>query len=368
MSCQPYQEGALPFPIIAQSKSCEDGMELVWNTNLALEQWKQGRGGCQSIPSTKAEIDVCCGPWKSPPGKVKEPMKVAIDAGYHHIDCACVYQDKNEVGKAIQEKVVKQEDFFIISKLGPTFESILVKEADQKTAKNLDYSLQRTFPPEDHKGNDLTSKLTFLGAWEAVEELVGEGLVRAFAVFDHFQIKRLLNKPRLKCKQVTDQIECPPCLTGKNGSRTAIPRASLSQLKAFWALPKDFGPSQRIFTSGGSQNSGDGYEAQKTHSPGGLELQSSGLSPTCIVENFEAFDFKWINDEEMVTIPSFNRNWRAWTRASSLFLMLPDGTFVHSSPQEIILKSERRYQRNLPRNSSLKQMARRGDSDQSEVH
>lgn len=46
-------------------------------------------------------------------------------------------KNKNEVGKAIQEKVMKQEDLFIISKLGPTFERILVKEAGQKTAKNL---------------------------------------------------------------------------------------------------------------------------------------------------------------------------------------------------------------------------------------
>ncbi|KAF7482949.1 Hypothetical predicted protein [Marmota monax] len=200
--------------------------------------------------STKAKMPILgLGTWKSPPNKVKEAVKVAIDAGYRHIDCAYVYQNENEVGEAIQEKiqekVVKREDLFIAGK---------------------------DLFPKDDKGNNLIGKETFLDAWEVMEELVDEGLVKA------------LDRPWAKPEDPS-LLEDP-------------------KIKEIAARHKE-SPAQVLI---------------RFHIQRNVILIPKSVTPERILENFQVFDFK-LSDEEMATLLSFNRNWRICVLADQANLL-----------------------------------------------
>ena len=59
--------------------------------------------------------------WKCSKGEVGQAVKLAVQYGYRHLDCAALYMNEAEIGEALQEVFkegkVKREDMFITSKL-----------------------------------------------------------------------------------------------------------------------------------------------------------------------------------------------------------------------------------------------------------
>ncbi|XP_060224477.1 aldo-keto reductase family 1 member C1-like [Meriones unguiculatus] len=172
-------------------------------------------------------------PEEVPKSLVKEATKIAIGAGFRHIDSAYFYQNEEEVGLAIRSKIadgtVKREDTFYTSKL-PSIchRPELVQPCLEESLKKLqlDYvdlylihfpvSLKpgNGLHPTDENGQLLLDTVDLRDTWEAMEKCKDAGLAKSIGVsnFNRRQLEMILNKPGLKYKPVCNQVECHPYL------------------------------------------------------------------------------------------------------------------------------------------------------------
>ncbi|XP_075458662.1 aldo-keto reductase family 1 member C3-like isoform X2 [Ascaphus truei] len=166
---------------------------------------------------------------KSPKSLAEEATKVAIEVGYRHIDCAFIYGNEPEVGRAIKAKIadgtVKREDLFYTGKLWNTFHvPDQVRPALEKSLKDLQLEYMDLFLiqspmelkpgddlfPVDENGCSIYHNTDIRDTWEALEACKDAGLVKSIGVsnFNRRQLELILNKPGLKHKPVCNQVEC----------------------------------------------------------------------------------------------------------------------------------------------------------------
>ncbi|KNE65655.1 hypothetical protein AMAG_09637 [Allomyces macrogynus ATCC 38327] len=149
------------------------------------------------------------GTWQSKPNAVGHAVKVALDAGYRHLDLAHVYCNEAEIGVALKEwfaanPSVKREDIFITSKLWNTFhrpENVIKGLETSLRDLQLDYldlylvhwpvafapNAENSLAPKNSDGSyaDETDKVTVVATWKAMEELPATGKVKAIGVSNY---------------------------------------------------------------------------------------------------------------------------------------------------------------------------------------
>jgi diketogulonate reductase-like aldo/keto reductase len=177
------------------------------------------------------------GTWKSESNKVKDAVLYALsECDYRHIDCAAVYRNEKEIGEAFKkifgDKIREREDVFITSKLwNSEHKKEDVRKACDDTLSNLNLeyldlylmhwgiaiphkeTLEAGWTVElDSNGVMVTDKVSIRETWEAMEELVELGLVKAIGVanFTTMMLIDLLSYARIK--PAVNQIELHPYL------------------------------------------------------------------------------------------------------------------------------------------------------------
>ena len=174
------------------------------------------------------------GTWKSGKGEVGNAVKIALNSGYRHIDCAAVYNNEAEIGKAFSEVFsegkIKREEVWITSKLwNDSHKKEDVIPALKQSLKDLqldylDLYLMHWpvafkkgvgFPEKDEDYLSL-EEVPLSETWEAMLEAKKLGLVKHIGVsnFSSKKLKQLMSEVAEKPEM--NQVELHPYLQQKN--------------------------------------------------------------------------------------------------------------------------------------------------------
>ncbi|XP_061629540.1 aldo-keto reductase family 1 member D1-like isoform X2 [Phyllopteryx taeniolatus] len=250
-------------------------------------------------------------PRTTPKGTALECVKQAIDVGYRHFDGALVYFNEHEVGQAIREKIadgtVRRADIFYCGKLWNTFHPT-------ELPGNELY-------PKDLNGKYIYHHTDLCATWEALEACVDAGLVKSLGVsnFNRRQLEQLLNKPGLKHKPVSNQVECHPYFTQpklldycRQHDIVIVGYCPLgSSRDASWVNVKcpPMLEDELLVSIGKKYNKSSAQVALRFNVQRGVVVIPKSFNPQRIKHNFQIFDFS-LTKEEMKAIEGLNKNIR----------------------------------------------------------
>lgn len=170
------------------------------------------------------------GTWKSAPGEVYAAVREAINLGYRHIDCALIYGNEVEIGKAIRDAIdagqVSRSQLWITSKLWSSSHGRDNVEAAIKTSLRdlglsyLDlYLIHWPVPirsgvlfPAGAEDFVSPSEIPIRSTWEGMEAAVDAGLTRHIGV-SNFSISKLSDLlDHCRIRPAVNQVELHPLL------------------------------------------------------------------------------------------------------------------------------------------------------------
>ena len=137
-------------------------------------------------------------------GPTYDAVKLALNAGYRHIDTAAAYFNESDVGKAVRDSGIPRDEIFVTSKLW------LQDHGYDAAAKAVDVSLKNL-------GMDYMDLYLIhqpygdvLGAWKALEAAKKAGKIKSIGVSNMSPKIYSELVPQFETLPAVNQVECNP--------------------------------------------------------------------------------------------------------------------------------------------------------------
>ncbi len=234
-------------------------------------------------------------------------VSAALKLGYRHIDTAHAYQNERGVGQAIKHSGLDREEVWITSKLWPSdYGRTVTPEAIDKMLARLQTDYLDLLLLHQQIGD-------YLGAWQAMEEAVRAGKVRAIGLsnFDGPRLDAVLAQATIK--PAVMQVELHPYYQQQALKEKLAPYGT--RLESWY--PLGHGDRQLIaepvFTQlAAKYNKSNVQIILRWHLQKGHIVFPKTTNPQHMADNLAVFDFK-LTPAEMAAIDALDKHQRYFT-------------------------------------------------------
>ena len=227
-----------------------------------------------------------------PNGATYDAVKLALQAGYRHIDTAAAYFNESDVGKAVKDSGISRAEIFVTSKLWLQDHGYdAAKKAVDVSLKKLGLDYMDLYLIHQPYGD-------VLGAWKALEESKRAGKIKSIGVSNMSPKIYSELVPQFETLPAVNQVECNPNFQQKE-LRKLMDKDGV-KLEAWYPLGhgnKNLLQNPAILEMAQKYNKNAGQIILRFEVQEGFIILPKSTNPARIAGNINIFDFELTADE-----------------------------------------------------------------------